>query len=410
MNARDHRLLVRLAVASLRGDTRGAWWPHAADVIATCLFPDQYALALARGKTGPWRRYFPPVRRSRPGAGLAPACIYRQYLPPLRFFVRQVIQRLRAGDRREAARLAGVFSHYLADFAQPAHYHEADVGFLLPPPRRLRNFNIHPTVEGIASNLRRLRHVPRLLGVTEAEFLFHLEGRLAGLYASTVAVLLPMLRAIHAGNPARAQAAFNPVMAAAAAVFADFLQTAYAIARHQFDARDARRLARCDLRAVPPFDYDVEDNFGRRPLVDAITLPGTRRARPLALGGRGLVAGIGVVPRAFPQPGKTLSARLEYRLPSATYREFRATVGLLAGAAPQARCRFAVVGDGQTLFRTRLLGAGATAVDVRVDIARCRRLELWVHTDGSTDKLAYAIWGQPRLLKAPPPCCSPRKE
>jgi len=67
----------------------------------------------------------------------------------------------------------------------------------------------------------------------------------------------------------------------------------------------------------------------------------------------------------------------------------------------QAPCRLEVWADGRAAFRSPMLTPQDAARVVRVNVERCRRLRLRAVTDGSTDKLAYAVWGFPRLLRGP---------
>jgi hypothetical protein len=193
----------------------------------------------------------------------------------------------------------------------------------------------------------------------------------------------------------------------AAALFADFCCTALVLAGAPIPAADRRRLQSCDLRDIAPGRYDVEYNFGHMPLRDCITVESYGRARPLSLyrrKGSGLVAepvrGICTIPHALPLETIEPVAWLEYGLPRGAFERFRCDAGLLAGIGRQASATFEVWLDGRRACGTGLLAPGQPAAPLEADVRGRRTLRLHVRTDGSTDKLAYAVWGEPRLSAA----------
>ncbi|HUU58667.1 MAG TPA: NPCBM/NEW2 domain-containing protein [Phycisphaerae bacterium] len=404
MNGPGHNKVVSLAFQCLPRRKAAIWEPLQAHAAETCMLPDQHAIDLLEGRGGPWRRYYPQAKPIN--NFLVPGRDLRRLLPPTRFYARRVIANLRKGDLPEAGRFAGVFSHYLADFAQPAHYYELDVPRLLPAPRNMANCNLHRMIEDIESTVERISYRARLLGASLAEFVFRFEGRLAKLHEMAVAAIVPMLTQIYRRRNDRAAKVFDGIVAETARVFADFCYSACALAAGDLPNRVTAPLASCDLREIAPHAFDVEYNHGYRPLVDAITVGNYERAQPLRLlvrrRGRAaaeVVTGICVIPHALPVGGATAPAMLEYRLPAGTFRRFEASVGLLAAVERQAKCRFEVVADGRCVYRSGFLTAKDAARPVRVDVGGVRRLRLLARSDGSTDKLAYAIWAAPRLHK-----------
>lgn len=402
MNEPSHHKLVELA---LQCQPRAAVPAEfGAAVHATCLWPDEHAIALLTGQGGPWRRYFP--RRNPRFNFEIRARSFRPFLPKLGFFIRSVVACLRRGEIEEAGRFAGVFSHYLGDFAEPAHYYELDIGRLLPPPEDMVNCNYHFMIEAIESGRMRLAHTPRLLGESAGEFQFRLEGRFMALHARGVAAVLPMVKAIYERRNDRASRVFDGVMTDAAAILADFIHTARAVAAREFEPAAAATLSTCDLRAIGPHTFDVEFNFGHAPLLDAVTIENFGRARPFRLRrprgrrtGAEVVPGICAVPHALPLEGASLSSELHYRLPRGVFDCLSALVGLQADHARQAACRFEVLVDGRLAHTTDWRTPASEAVPVRVGVAGARDLRLRVVTDGSTDKLAFPIWGEPQLIK-----------
>jgi hypothetical protein len=88
-------------------------------------------------------------------------------------------------------------------------------------------------------------------------------------------------------------------------------------------------------------------------------------------------------------------------LPKNTFRRFTAIAGLYADVEKQAKCRLEIAIDGASVFRTKMLTPKDVAKRVDIDISRCRQLRLLAVTDGSTERLAYPIWGEPTLRKRP---------
>jgi hypothetical protein len=111
------------------------------------------------------------------------------------------------------------------------------------------------------------------------------------------------------------------------------------------------------------------------------------------------VDGLCVVPHALPIEGTRPLAAVEFDLPPKAFTRFTGVAGLLAGFSPQAACPFVVEGDERVLFESLPLHAEDAAVEVDVELSDNRRLRLVVHTDGSTDKLAFPIWGRPTVWK-----------
>ncbi len=403
MNGPEHHAIVKLALAALPEWAAACWGPLEVEVVGTCMLPDQKALALLRGETGPWRHYFP--RRAWKLHFDGAQADWRAAAPDSRFYLSRTVAALRRGDLVEAARYAAVYSHWIADFAQPAHHYDLEIATLFPPPPAMRNCEYHRMIEDIPSDVARLRHRPGVLGCSQAEALFRLSGRYEALFRKSVAALVPMVRAIYRRRHAPATRLLNGLVADAAALFADFCCTAQALAEGAVPPADRRRLAACDLRDLAPDRYDVEYNFGHRPLVDWITVESYGRAQPLALHRAGgaveAVPGICTIPHALPLASVEPVAWLEYRLPPGAFSRFTCEAGTLAGIARrQASATFEVRLDGRCLCSSGLLAPGAPAVALTADVRGGKVLRLHVRSDGSTDNLAYPVWGRPRLEAA----------
>jgi len=404
VNGPEHHNIVRLAFQCLHSLKASTWKPLGEMALETCMLPDDYALELLRGESGPWRRYFPTQlpRINLTAANRRPG----PFIPPNKFYIRYVIRCLRNGDLDEAARFVGVYSHYIGDFAQPAHYYELEIGKLLPPPPSLKNCDYHKMIESVPASIKMLRYRPRILGLSPAELLFRIESSFGALSAQSTAALVPMVTAIYRRQNRNAVKALDPVIANCAKILADFCASCMAIARGEFPGKTTAHLGKCDLRLIEPTCYDVEFNFGHKPLIDAVTTQSMGRARPFSLyetQGRRKIArttkGICAIPHALPLAGVEPVSSITYRLPRKTFERFTAKVGLLAGEKPQARVTFEVIADGRTLYKSRQMTERDVAENINLDIRNWSKLVLKVTTDGSTDKLAFPIWGEPELTR-----------
>lgn len=397
MNDADHHKVVALAVSALPPPSRSFWEPLHGDIEATCMLPDQVAIALLNGEDGPWRQYFPAdaYKHSFEKHGASA----RAQFFDVRFYVEHVLGAFERGDIAEACRFVGVFSHCLSDFAEPAHYCEKEITLLAPPPPERMNCNSHRMIEDIRSTITEHSYRAQPLGHTADTVIMRLEGRLRLVYERAMASAIPMLQAIYRDDLAAAAGAVDQVIAGAVEVMGDFLHTAWGIHRDSWTDEERLALASCRLDALEPAAYDVEFNYGFRPIRDAITLDqlGAATALQLDLDGPRTVEGLCVVPHALPIKGAEYCASMDFDLPPDEFSRLTATIGLLAGFQPQAICRFVVEGDGQALFEGSPMRAEDTAARIEVDISGIQRLRLIVHTDGSTDKLAFPIWAWPTI-------------
>ena len=141
------------------------------------------------------------------------------------------------------------------------------------------------------------------------------------------------------------------------------------------------------------------------PMRGAVTPDAVGHAIPLRLRLDGRVQNVGglcVVPHALPIKDTQYLAAVESDLPPGSFNRFECAAGLLAGVTPQPACRFAVEADGQTLVESADVREQDNALHLDADVSACRRLRLVVHTDGSTDKLAFTVWGTPTVRALQP--------
>jgi hypothetical protein len=223
---------------------------------------------------------------------------------------------------------------------------------------------------------------------------------LHALYELSLATILPLLDCCYRRDVAAAARYKDQVVAGAAALMADLLHTLWRLHSDSWTPDERATLATCRLDTLEPAAYDVEFNYGCRPIREAITLDQVGHALPLQLRlpeGIRPVAGLCLIPHALPIAGTAYRSAVEFDLPPGAFARFTAVCGLLAGHAPQSRCRFIVAVDGEIRYRSSEMGEASPAAALDLPIAGGRRLALIVETDGSTDKLALPIWGEPTV-------------
>jgi hypothetical protein len=360
------------------------------------------AVPLLNGEDGSWRRFFPtePPRHSFEKRGASARAHFFDH----RFYIEGVLKLLRAGDVQGACRFLGVFSHYLGDFAEPAHYCEREITLLVPPPPGRLNCNSHRMIEDISSRITEHSYRPRPLGDTAGTLILRLEGRLRQLYERAMATPVPMLQALYADDTAAASRLSDRVVAETVEVMGDVFHSLWCIHRDGWTGEERDKLSRCRLDMLEPVAYDVEFNYGCRPIRGAISVDQIGSAVPLRLNIATddattmlKVEGLCVVPHALPIEGTQYRATLDFDLPPGAFERFTCTAGLLADFPPQATCRFLVRGDDHLIHESPPLTSGDPAEPINVDISGTRRLRLAVYTDGSTDKLAFPIWAWPTV-------------
>jgi hypothetical protein len=402
MNNTDHHKVVELAIYALPASSRAFWQPLASRITATCMLPDQIAIPLLNGEDGPWRHYFPPEAPKHSFEKIGASA--RSHFFDMRHPLANVLELMGAGDLEEACRFLGVFSHHLGDFSEPAHFYESDITLLVPPPPDRLNCNPHRMIEDTVSGITRIDYSPRVLGESLDSIVMRLEGRFREVYETAIAAIVPILQALYRRDGKEAGERLDVVIGQTAAIMADVLHTLWCLHTDGWTEQERRDLAVCRLDHLEPAAYDVEFNYGCRPLRGAITLDQIGRAMPFQLrldpAAPAVVTpveGLCVIPHALPIRGTRYEAVLEFDLPPGSFDRFTCQAGLLAGIVPQARCRFVVEGDGHRLFESPERVEADPALSLRIDISNRRRLRLVVLTDGSTDKLAMPIWGWPTL-------------
>lgn len=392
MNQHDHHLLLKLALDNIQGFLKKNYRDLYEMAVACCMYPDEYAVSLLENKKGDWRKYFPKSVNKR-FAGKA--------LPDIDFYVKNIIHSLKQDDLRNAFCFIGVFSHYIGDFAQPAHWYETERYELLPPPDGIIR-NSHVLIESLNSSLIEFDYVPHIVAAGPEEMIFKLESRFERLKKLTVSKIVPILESLYAGNEKSAKRHYDRVMSNAVELLADFCLTVIKLGRGEVSENDLQECSECRLSKIIASRYDVEGVYGSRPFSGPFILDGTNEKICLQLRrdkGQTIDDGICAIPHALPASGRPMWSWIEYDLPVRVYSGFEVFAGLCEHVSPQAECRFEISGDNQILFQSDMITVGVPAVKISVDVRQIHSLRLTVYTDGSTDKLAFPVWGGGRLIK-----------
>lgn len=369
-------------------------------------------------------------------------------------YLRLAVQAARAGDVKAAVKFCGVYSHTIADTAEPIHAINPDIiDLVVPPPHSHMSLELHAGVEGLGAPVDIRGHQPRLLGRNVEQAIM---GAIAGLvHAKQVgaAQTVPIVQALYANNRAEATRLSSLAQSESARQTADFMYTVFWLAgvarrpsgpvmelqslgkiegiglgaaqsslfgEHPKESGQSETAAaRCppnselepdvvrhlDLCHYPYVGCLVDMLYRYRPMVDLSLIPYSGgQSHPLSLrtaaGGIEQVHGLGVAPYLGPPytPDHHRVTTVDYFLIPGAYNMFRARVG----ANPLFKTGivtlvFRVLADDKEVFRSRDLLPTDAPVEVAADIAGARWLTLSMHfssnpTFEDVQRLASITW------------------
>jgi len=330
----------------------------------------------------------------------------------LRAFLGKAVVSLQTNNVADAARYAGTVAHMLEDWGCPAHSVPNDNMFtlfkqFLPPPDAYRCKPLHGPIEGgvfgVALDGRRPQH---LMGITADEAAFNLLSRSQAATVFARSQVIPIIQALYAGNTNASNAAQQKAAVKDAALVADALYTLCCIGRGIFDPAERAALDSVDLTAFAPLEapnlYLPQTAFFSKPNWGCATFGCSSlngEAVPLKLrvaeGGQTTVktfrSGIGAGTRCS----------LSYLVPPAVYQRFEAYVGLHAELGQTGNVTFEISGNGRSLARVGPVTGDTPAQAVDVALAGVTNLQLTVTSSGGDGSGNYAVWADPRLVKAP---------
>jgi hypothetical protein len=334
-------------------------------------------------------------------------------------YLRAAVQAARAGDVKAAVKFCGVYSHTIADTAEPIHAINPDIiDLVVPPPTSHMSLELHAGVEGLGAPVDIRGHQPRLLGRNVEQAIM---GAIAGLvHAKQVgaAQTVPIVQALYANNRVEATRLSSLAQSESARQTADFMYTVFWLAdvARRSSAAASGGGNSLDLCQYPYVGCLVDMLYRYRPMIDLSLIPYSGgKSHPLSLrtasGGIEQVHGLGVAPYLGPPytPDHHRVTTVDYFLVPGAYNMFRARVGanplFKTGIVTMV---FRVLADGKEVFRSRDLLPSDGAVEVAADIAGARWLTLSMHfssnpTFEDVQRLVsitwpnHGVWAEPRL-------------
>ena len=338
--------------------------------------------------------------------------------PPLRsvylinHYLEMALSALDEKNRKDAMKFFGVFSHVIADTAEPIHALDPRVvDLVVPPPEKFIGLELHANIEGLKAKVDIKGYKPKLLGATKEQVAM---GAYAGLVAAHKlgsAQAVPIAQALYAGNRNKATALSAKAQNASAKLFADFMLSVLSLHTGGSEGADAT----LDLRGYPFVSVDMDMLYRYRPMVDISLIPYSGgKSHPLAIiaeGKQKRVKGLGVVGLMAPPhtQDRVREAKIEYHIEPGAYKTFRAKVGLNP-LFTRSLCRavFIVIGDGKTLTSSSELKPGGEAKEITANIKSVRWLTLLMrYTNNPTfeqvmemhcDWASHGAWANPVLF------------
>jgi hypothetical protein len=328
----------------------------------------------------------------------------------LRYFVGRAAGALQTNALADAARYAGTLAHFLEDWSCPAHSVPGDNMFtlfkqFLPPTEDYRYTPLHGPIEGGTFAVSLAGYRPQLLGATPDEAAFNLLRRAQEGTVFARGQVIPIIQSLYAGDTNACNAAQQKAGEFGARLVADALYTVISLGRSRADPAEAAALASVDLSAFAPQEapalYLPQTAFFSKPYwghaVRGAALKDGKEPVPLRLlipaGGkaaaRELAAGLSVGTRCS----------LSYLVPPGVYARVTAWAGLHAELGASGHVTFEVLGNGRSLARFDVRG-GEPAQAVSVPLEAVTNLQLTATSAARDSSGNYAVWGEPRLVRA----------
>lgn len=330
-------------------------------------------------------------------------------------FLERSVKSFAAGEVADGARFAGTVVHVLEDWGCPAHSVPGDNMFtlfkqFLPPPEAYKYVAMHGPVENGKFETRLGSYQPKLLGTSVPEAAFHLLRRVRESTIHARGQVIPILQALYAGDEEASNAAQQKAAEVDGTVVADALHTIFCLARQQFEPEAVRALDCADLSicipseaanlAMPQTAFFSKPYWGHA--LRGITLRDGKEPVPLRLRieSQGEVA-----EKAFDQAwGVGTRSRIHFALPSGIYERFECWVGLQPELGAKGCVVFEVTGnEDQPLAKVGPVKGDAPARRVSVPLAGVTTLQLTASSAGGDGLGNYAVWAEPRLVKAKRP-------
>ncbi len=182
----------------------------------------------------------------------------------IRYYLKTILDLLRAKEVTESARFAGSFAHMIQDFSTAVHLINNNLLNNLFPPENGKYFFYHRLVDSWPFHPEDISGEPKLLGRTLDEAAFVINEKLGSAMERGLHRLIPFLTAIRDGRREEADRISQTMNGDAVLFTADLWHTLFCIAFQRFSETDIRRLSQRELtdnRMILSFDM----KFDREP-------------------------------------------------------------------------------------------------------------------------------------------------
>lgn len=404
---KPHQTITKAAVRVLPAWQQGRLGDELAKLADSyCLIPDQVH---TDKENAPFARM-----ESRPGqvylVNLHLPAQQPQNLEMLGYFVGKAVQAIKAHKIKDAARFMGTVGHMLEDYGCPAHAVPGDNMFtlfqqFLPPAENMKGKLLHGPIENGEFDLGIEGYQPSLLGTTVAEAAWRLLQRANEATINARSTIIPIIQALYADDAKAVAAGQRKAAVTDAQVVADAFYTILCLGADKFDAGERESLRSVGIDSCFPLEavnlYFPQSEFFGSPYWgyprDGVVLERGEKEVPIKL----RIAKDGaIVEKVFAHGisvgmGKSLS----YLVPAGVYQRFTVLAGLQCELGAKGRVEFTVNGDGKRLA-TATVSGDEPARCVDCDLTGVSQIQLQAISRTRDAKSNYAIWAEPRLIKA----------
>ncbi len=328
-----------------------------------------------------------------------------EYLEPMRHFMQQAVDAMRAGNIGDAARYMGTICHQLEDYGSPSHTMPGDNQFtllqqFLPPSDVMQDKLMHGPIENGGFKVSIPGYKPRLLGSSVPEASWRLMHRVHEAILNARSTTIPIMQARYADDEAAVVRHQLRAATVDAEVVADALHTIVCLGAQTIDSAAESGLREVRLSKWVPLEaaslYYPQSQFFSSPYYghprSGVILAGGNKAVPLRLrtdsGEKDFADGISA------GMGKPVT----FLVPKGVFARFTVLAGLHPTLGTKGRVEFTVTGDGRTLA-TVILNGSDPAKLLECDISEVSTLSLSLTSRGLDAKSNYAIWAEPTLRK-----------
>ncbi|MEW6355406.1 MAG: NPCBM/NEW2 domain-containing protein [Planctomycetota bacterium] len=325
--------------------------------------------------------------------------------PAMQWYLYQICEHIRKGEKDEAMKFLGVLCHWNEDPGSPSMHSspvtETVLRQLIPPPKDKENLNYLFGYGGVCKlekfTIPDMAYTPRLLGasITEAGGRIYQAQRILRFHNSQY--IIPVVQDAMYGDGTKADEVRSKAALYNAKHVADVIYTTLCLATGRLDPREAEAPARQPLTewlsdftgAMIGHPYYVT------PFLIGQAMDAKRALHPLAFsGGEKVAFGLGM--------GAPFA--LDYTIaPGGVYSHFTCRVGLHPTAGEKGEVAFQVLVNGKIAAKTEPIPSGAPPQLLRVDLPDTPVVKLTLTTvpaPGAPSLDNLTVWGEPTLHRA----------